>query len=110
MYIYLRAKRVSRRTSERERTNSTGKLRLRKRDRRRRYQRERSHDGEKQGARLRNENGYDDWIEKGQTGCRGVGSGMRQREGRTMARGGGFEWFSCSGTVTEVGRSCPFSW
>lgn len=51
------------------------------------------------------------WIERGQMGCRGVGSGTRQREGRrTTARGGGFEWFSCSGTVTEIGRSYPFSW
>lgn len=41
-------------------------------------------------------------------GCRGVGSGTRQREGRTTARGGGFEWFSCSGTVAEIGRSCSF--
>jgi len=47
------------------------------------------------------------WIERGQIGCRGVGSGTQQREGR-MARGGGFEWFSCSGTVAEIGRSCPF--
>lgn len=48
------------------------------------------------------------WIERGQMGCRGVGSGTRQREGRTTARGGGFEWFSCSGTVAEIGRSCSF--
>lgn len=48
------------------------------------------------------------WIERGQMGCRGVGSGTRQREGRTTARGGGFEWFSCSGTVAEIGRPCSF--
>lgn len=42
-------------------------------------------------------------------------SGCRERDATKRReddgeRCGGFEWFSCSGTVTEVGRSCSFSW
>ena len=40
--------------------------------------------------------------------CVGAGRGKEKGGRPTTARGGGFEWFSCSGTVAEIGRSCSF--
>lgn len=63
-----------------------------------------------------------DWIERkakrvvGSSGCRVVGVLGAGRGGKDEGKGGrtrrevevgGFEWFSCSGTVAEIGCACP---
>lgn len=52
-----------------------------------------------------------DWIErevKWVVGVSGAGRGKEKGGRPTTARGGGFECFSCSGTVVGIGRSCSF--